>query len=80
MKVLVTGANGFLGIGVTEKLLDRDNMVIAADFSVDRIDYRADKRVCNIFAIDNPYQYFEKPDVFLHLAGRTGSIITPKHT
>jgi len=47
-------------------------MVIAADFSVDRIDYRADKRVCNIFAIDNPYQYFEKPDVFLHLAWQDG--------
>lgn len=74
MKVLVTGANGYLGSGIVEALLNTGNEVIATDIKVDRIDSRATKNVCNLFEIENPYEYFGKPDVLLHLAWRDGFI------
>ena len=33
MKILVTGANGYLGSGVVKSILDKGYSVIAADFS-----------------------------------------------
>lgn len=72
MKVLVTGANGYLGQGIVKALLDKGNDVIAADFHTDHIDNRAIKKACNLFETEDPYTYFEKPDVLLHLAWRDG--------
>ncbi|WP_307959379.1 NAD-dependent epimerase/dehydratase family protein [Streptococcus uberis] len=43
MKVLVTGANGFLGLGIVEKLLDSGIEVVATDFKIDLVDNRAKK-------------------------------------
>lgn len=74
MKILVTGANGYLGQGIVKHVLDCDNEVVAADFRVDRIDNRADARACNLFEIEDPYQFFGKPDVLLHLAWRDGFV------
>ena len=74
MKILVTGANGYLGTGIVKAILDRCNEVIAADFRVDRIDERAERVACNLFEIENPYEYFGKPDVLLHLAWRDGFV------
>lgn len=74
MKVLVTGANGYLGSGIVKNILDKGNEVVAADFKVDHIDNRAEKKVCNLFEIENPYEYFGKPDVLLHLAWRDGFV------
>lgn len=74
MKILVTGANGYLGQGIVRHILDLGNDVIAADFSVDYVDDRADKRACNLFEIDNPYDYFGRPDVLLHLAWKNGFV------
>lgn len=74
MKVLVTGANGYLGQGIVKHILDCGNDVIAADFSIDYIDERADRRVCDLFTIDDPYNYFDQPDVLLHLAWRDGFV------
>ena len=45
MKILVTGANGYLGTGVVKELLDRGQEVIATDFSMDHVDDRAQKIV-----------------------------------
>lgn len=72
MKILVTGANGYIGQGVVRELLDAKAQVVAADFAVDQVDERADKRACNLFEIENPYEYFGKPDAVLHLAWRDG--------
>ena len=74
MKILVTGANGYLGQGIVKHILDCGNEVVAADFSVDNIDERADRRACDLFSIPNPYDYFGQPDILLHLAWRDGFV------
>lgn len=72
MKVLVTGANGYLGQGIVKSLLDMGHEVTAADFSAENIDNRAEISVCDLFSVTDPYNYFGKPDVLLHLAWRDG--------
>lgn len=72
MKILVTGANGYLGQGIVKALLDRGQEVIAADFSTQYIDARAHKISCDLFHVADPYHYFNEPDVLLHLAWRDG--------
>ena len=74
MKILVTGANGYLGQGIVKHILDKGNTVIAADFKVDHVDKRADRRECNLFSVEDPYNYFGCPDILLHLAWRDGFI------
>lgn len=74
MRILVTGANGYLGQGIVKAILDDGNEVIATGFSVDKVDDRAKKIACDLFEIDDPYEYFSKPDVLLHLAWRDGFI------
>lgn len=74
MKILVTGANGYLGQGIVKHILDLKNEVIATDFKVDNIDDRAKKIACDLFSVDNPYEFFDKPDVLLHLAWRDGFV------
>ena len=74
MKVLVTGANGYLGQGIVKEIINRGHEVIATDFSVQNVDSRAVKKACNLFEIENPYTYFENPDVLLHLAWRDGFV------
>lgn len=74
MKILVTGANGYLGQGVVGALLKRGHEVIATDLAIDNIDMRANCIMANLFEIDEPYDYFDKPDVLLHMAWRDGFI------
>lgn len=74
MKILVTGANGYLGQGIVKQLLDDDVQVIAVDFKLDNVDDRAEKIACNLFELENPYEYFNEPDVLLHLAWRDGFV------
>lgn len=74
MKVLVTGANGYLGQGIVKSILDSGIDVIAADFSTEHIDKRAAAVACNLFEVEEPYKYFGCPDVLLHLAWRDGFV------
>lgn len=74
MKILVTGANGFLGRGITKKLLDLGAEVVATDFTVDSIDPRAQLVQTDLFTVENPFSFFGNPDVVLHLAWRNGFI------
>lgn len=74
MKILVTGANGYLGRGIVKRLIDDGVEVIATDFYGENIDKRATTYISNIFEIDNPYSFFGEPDVLLHLAWRDGFV------
>lgn len=75
MRVLVTGANGYLGTGVVKQLCDDGMSVVAACHSkIDNVDCRAEIIKCDIFNIDNPFEYFGCPDVLLHMAWRNGFV------
>ncbi len=74
MKILVTGANGYLGQGIVRHLLDHGQEVIATDITTDHVDERAMRITGDIFAISDPYFFFKKPDVLLHLAWRDGFV------
>ena len=81
MKILVTGANGYIGARVVKKLCDLGIEVIATDFNNANIDSRAKYINVDIFEKkDDWFSYFDKPDVCLHLAWRDGFIHnSPRH-
>lgn len=70
--ILVTGANGYLGSGIVNSILKLGHNVVACDFKLDHVDEKAIKKVCNLFEVENPYEYFDEPNVLLHLAWRDG--------
>ena len=74
MKILITGANGYLGKGVVKQLLDDGHQVIATDFKGDCIDKRATTIIGNIFNIENPFTELCEPEVLLHMAWRDGFV------
>lgn len=74
MKILVTGANGYLGKGVVKQLLDDGVEVIATDFKDNLVDKRADIRCVDLFSLKDPYNYFDQPDAVLHMAWRDGFV------
>ena len=74
MKILVTGANGYLGSGVVKELCSRGHRVIAADFTVDRVCADAVKYACDLFSVEDPYNFFDQPEVLLHMAWRDGFV------
>lgn len=74
MKVLITGANGYLGQGIVKSVLTLGHQVIATDISVCNVDAKAKAVEADLFDIQNPYEYFEKPDILLHLAWRDGFV------
>ena len=74
MKILVTGANGYLGQGVVDALIRNGHHVVAADFSMKYVNEKAERKECDLFTIENPYEYFEKPDAVLHMAWRDGFV------
>lgn len=74
MKILVTGANGYLGRGVVKELCSRGHRVIAADFSVDHVCADAAKYACDLFSVEDPYNFFGQPEVLLHMAWRDGFV------
>lgn len=73
MKYLVTGADGYIGLGVIDELRKRGDEVVATD-----IRFRHEKRndvtyiAANIFNMEDPYENLGKPDVMIHLAWRDG--------
>ena len=71
----MTGANGYLGKGVVKQLLNKGMNVAATDLKSDLIDNRAEIKLTDLFGIENPYEFFGKPDVFLHMAWRVTLMI-----
>ena len=74
MKILVTGANGYLGQGIVRIILNNGHCVVATDFNTQFVDEHAERIACNLFEVDNPYSFFGEPDVLLHLAWRDGFV------
>lgn len=75
MKILVTGANGYIGSKVVKELCKQNFIVIATDLNNSNIDAKAYYIKANIFEKkDNWYDFFDQPDICLHLAWRDGFI------
>lgn len=75
MKILVTGAGGYLGTGVVKKLCDDGNEVVAVCRALTTdIDRRAIVRQDDIFSIEDPFCEYGCPEVLLHMAWRNGFV------
>lgn len=76
MKVLVTGANGYIGRHVVTALLDRGCKVIACDVNTRDVDKRATCVDFDLFDLpdENIYELLGAPDVCLHMAWRNGFV------
>lgn len=75
-KILVTGANGYIGHHAVKQLLDLGYQVMACDIHFSDIDKRAKLIEYNIFQLNsnNPFEDLGSPDICLHLAWRDGFI------
>ena len=76
MKILVTGANGYIGSHVVKALLDKGADVIACDIELSNVDGRAQCMTLNLFEMlsENIYEQLGSPDVCLHMAWRNGFV------
>lgn len=76
MKVLVTGANGYIGRHVCQQLLDKRHDVIACDLHFDQeIDSRVKHIEKDLFSKTNGmYEALGAPEVCIHLAWRDGFV------
>lgn len=74
-KILVTGANGFLGHGIVEKLVSsKTKVVVACRETFDYLTSCKNLEVISgdIFSVDDPYSYYGKPDILVHCAWKDG--------
>ena len=76
MKVLITGANGYIGRHVVKTLLDQGHQVVACDINTDDVDKRAECMNYDLFSLpdENIYHLLGSPDVCLHMAWRNGFV------
>ena len=76
MKILVTGADGYIGRHIVNNLLDLGHEVIAVDIHTDDINDKAEKKKLNLFTADltNVYTSLGSRDVCLHMAWRDGFV------
>ena len=72
MKVLVTGANGYIGTGAVNQLLEDGCEVVATDLGINQINSNAICKKCDLFSVENPFEFFGHPDAIVHLAWRDG--------
>ena len=74
-KVLVTGANGYIGRHVVKALLDMGAEVVAVGFCTDEVDDRAIKMNVDIFSEhENLFEKLGSPDACLHMAWKDGFV------
>jgi len=79
-KVLVTGANGYIGKNVINYLLNNNIEVVAADISLDKINDKVKKIEANIFEnTDYLFSNLRNVDTCIHLAWRNGFVHKASH-
>lgn len=80
-KVLVTGANGYIGRHVVDELVEKGFEVIASDLEFDGVNSKAHR--CNTEIFSGSKAIFEEtgsPDICIHLAWRDGFVHnSPRH-
>ena len=75
MKILITGAGGYIGRHIVKVCLDYGHEVLVSDFSYKGIDERAVRVDEPIFAGEkNIYDKLNRPDVLIHMAWRDGFV------
>ena len=81
MKILITGASGYIGRHVVTECLDRGHEVYVSDYSYKGLDDRAKRVEYPIFSKDKDIFFkLGSPDVLIHLAWRDGFVHnSPNH-
>ena len=75
MRVLITGANGYIGSMLVKYFLNKDDEVIATDIDNKNVDKRAYFTYADILdEKENWYAFFKEPDLCIHLAWRDGFV------
>lgn len=73
MKILVTGANGYIGRHLVTALIEHGHEVLACDVMFDGVDGRAKRIQTDIFSGSREiYDELMRPDALIHLAWRNG--------
>ena len=78
MKILVTGASGYLGQGIVKHLLDNNHRVIAIGRKPERIDNRAERIAADIsFLRQSHIKHLENQTFFSTWHGEMALYIIP---
>lgn len=78
-RIVITGANGFIGRHVVHELVKRNIDFLAVDTKTDTLPSTIHKLDCDIFKESNLYEKFGQPEMILHLAWRDGFIHKSKN-